>query len=237
MASDRPEIPSSDRGHVWTLTPSLSMDRFGFEKEGALALLLLAMHISDERPWAAARNPVFYTRPPGDIDREAKRILAKRFRPKEVLRLEKQALDPIPLILKKVKEHNFESKEIVWPQVEKMPGKLLPRKLSASVQITVGNAEFELYARNFTEMSQCLHAELVLLFALSAKLMTLGQTDILQSFKLHSSLKPCKMCAAFLHEVKEHTKEFLVTFDSDDPGPLARNTALDRFGYSISRDF
>jgi hypothetical protein len=142
-------------------------------------------------------------------------------------------MDPLALVLKTLDKagHSFES-EPEHPTLAKTPGKLIPRKLTAKAQITLHNTEMTLHSRNFSELSQCLHAELTLIFGLSRLLSLIpNQPEKLEAFNLETTLKPCKMCAAFLHVLRRKCKSFQVTYFEDDPGRLAAQTLLDQFGY------
>ncbi|MCX6129272.1 MAG: hypothetical protein NTX25_09455 [Proteobacteria bacterium] len=234
-----PHILASDRSFFWTLQPNLDLDYFSFRTEGAGALLLLGMHLVEKRPWECARNPVYFSEQPGYIDIEAKKILGKRFKQAESSPLEStskpiRALDPWLEILASIDkaEHCFFIQPR-WPDLtNKQAGKLLPRKLWAKAEVSFEGGKYCLYSRNFSELSQCLHAELVLLFGLS-RLLSQEQKrpDRIISLVLEASLKPCKMCAAFLDLVRQKCLSFEVKYAEDDPGPLAANTRLDRFSY------
>ncbi len=185
-------------------------------------------------PWLCARNPLYFSKDPGLIDLECKRILGKRFKPyPDVLPVEYQSVDPIARLLAITGKagHTFAS-EAVHPILSKTPGKLLPRRLSAKAQIAFRDTELCLYSRNFSELSQCLHAELTLIFGLSQILSELPNApEKLECFKLETALKPCKMCAAFLHILRKKCLTFQVNYFEDDPGRLASHTLLDRYGY------
>ncbi len=220
-------ILASDRQTLYALKKDLTGDHFGFTREGSAALLWIAMHLNDPRPWTAARNPMFGTRAPAMIDQATKRILGKRFSSDDPPQLPVRELDPFALALTKIEAsgHSFESEDVPWPTVKKVPGKLLPRKLLAHARIQTPDETKNYYARNFTEISQCLHAELSLLLYLSREPLTL------LSFSLKTTLKPCRMCAAFLHHLRSQTSSFHIEYEEDDPGPLAANTLLDQYGY------
>jgi hypothetical protein len=238
MISARPFLLSSDREFHWTLPPLLSFDYFSFQKEGAGSLLLIGMHLAERMPWLCARHPLCFPEEPGWIDLECKRILGKRFRSRETASLGKESwLDPIALVLQTLSQtgHAFEEEPRFAPQV-KVPGKLLPRRLTAKAELAFQNRELCFHSRNFSELSQCLHAELTLIFALSRFLNELPEPpEMLESFRLETTLKPCKMCAAFLHAMKGKCQSFHVSYVEDDPGRLAADTLLDRFGYQNSR--
>lgn len=234
MTFDFPCLLSSQKAFHWTLQPRLSFDYFGFQKEGAGALLLIGMHLSDPMPWLCARQPLYFSDAPGLIDLESKRILGKRFKTNDSYHPETlEQLDPIDLVLDRVHKagHSF-AKGAEHPLLDKTPGKLLPRKLTATAHIVFQGQEFTLHSRNFSELSQCLHAELTLIFGLSRRLSQMpDQAAQLDSFRLETTLKPCKMCAAFLHILRRKCSSFQVTYHEDDPGRLAANTLLDQSGY------
>lgn len=236
-----PYLQASQGPFAWTLPETLGFDAFAWRAEAPAALLLIGMHLSDPRPWDCARRPLFLKAQPGLIDLESKRLLGKRLRAFEELSsplaLALKPLDSIALVLSRLESlgHSLES-EPTWPNpATKEAGKLLPRKLLARARVRLGGEELSLVARNFSEISQCLHAELVLLFGLS-RLLSLRKLppipEALERFEIEATLKPCKMCAAFLFSLREKCQVFSVRYEEDDPGPLARNTLLDRFGYS-----
>ncbi len=241
MKASFPRILSSQKTFYWTLPAALHCDAFSFQSSAPAALLLLGMHIKDPLPWMCARNPVEWEQEPALLDLECKRILGKRYRlftedhsttPNSSLLYE--PIDTIAVILKLLKsiDHNFLDPNQTLPQLIKVPGKLLPRHLFAQAEIRFSTSTVKLYSRNFSELSQCLHAELSLLFALSEMLRGLPpENQPIRSFHLHSTLKPCKMCAAFLHLVRGFCQSFDVSFDEHDPGKLASDTLLDRYGY------
>ncbi len=248
-APSSPAILSSHRTHLWALADPLRFDHFSWREEGAGALLLLGMHLSDPRPWSCARNPVVFEEAPGMIDLASKRILGKRFRMSSARpEADAQALrtadahedesaamkriDTIALINHTVRSTGFDPTSAApqFPALEKEPGKLLPRPLVAAARITCERGELRIHSRNFTEISQGLHAEVVLLSLLSEELST-KDLGAIESFEFETTLKPCKMCAAFLHSVRSHTRVFTVRYEEEDPGPLAADTLLDRYGY------
>lgn len=202
--------------------------------EGAGALLLIGMHLVDPMPWLCARNPLYFRQDPGLIDLESKRILGKRFKPyPDQLPEQGETLDPMARVLDLVEQagHDFAT-EVEAPHLVKTPGKLLPRKLVAHARIRFHDQELNLYSRNFSELSQCLHAELTLIFGLARILSQLSEApQKLQDFHLETTLKPCKMCAAFLHVLRRKCDNFRVTYFENDPGRLAAHTLLDQYGY------
>lgn len=228
-----PQIASSDRSFYWCLDEDLKADIFDFRSQGAAALLLIGMHLSDPRPWAAARNPVLLAGEAGSIDKASKRILGKRFRPYSPHDHPLKTLDPFALVLRASEGagHDFSSQTIHFPERMKEPGKLLARNLIAKATVCAKGETFTFYARNFTEISQCLHAELTLILAMSRRFQSLAVTE-LDHFELETTLKPCRMCAGFLHALRLKSRSFQVRFEKDDPGPLAQHTLLDQFGYS-----
>ncbi len=230
-----PRITASSQTHDWVLAPHLEGDFFGFRATGAASLLLLGMHLLDPLPWICARNPVFTFGEQGQIDLASKRILGKRYR--EGLSLEGKAedqyLQPLLLVMAKLRElePQFPWRTFEIPDLQKTPGKLLPRKLSASATVVLDEEQWTLYSRNVSELSQCLHAEITLILALSVLLSQRETRPVLKRFHLNTTLKPCKMCAAFLHQLRGNFPDFAVSYEEDDPGPLARHTLLDRYGY------
>lgn len=234
---DTPFLLSADQSCYWTLPSQLQYDFFSFRDQGAGALLLIGMHLAESMPWRCARNPVYFAENPGPLDREAKRILGKRFQSgSRQGSLPLRLLDTIALVLQRLAAsgHCFDSPpHREWPD-HKNPGQLLPRRILASARIELADESFELHARNFSEISQCLHAELVLLFELSRRLSEkLLPLNALKAFQLRTTLKPCKMCAAFLYAVGTCCRSFHVQFDEHDPGRLAADTLLDRHSYSL----
>ncbi len=192
------------------------------------------MHLADPMPWLCARNPLYFPKDPGLIDLESKRILGKRLKPgADLLPERSKELDPIVRVLDLLDEagHSF-TREVEPPQLVKTPGKLVPRKLVAHAHIRFHEQELDLYSRNFSELSQCLHADLTLIFGLSKLLSEMKDPPAtLQAFQLKTTLKPCKMCAAFLHVLRRKCSIFRVTYFEDDPGRLAAHTLLDQHGY------
>jgi Bd3614-like deaminase len=235
-------ILSSEQDFFWTHTKSPTWDYFGFAHEGAGALLLLAMHLRDKMPWRCARNPLEYNSSmPGVIDLESKRLLAKRYRLGETSQTDCNTPTALPLIeidlmtefqkIISASGHDF-SQPIIWPELPKIPGRLMPRAISAVVDVTFSGNHCQFHARNLSEHSQCLHAELTILLRLSTQLANQElPPEKIDSFKLHCTLKPCRMCAAFLYFASERCVNFQVSFDNDDPGRLASKTLLDRYGY------
>lgn len=235
--SRAPALLASNKGFYWTTPDEPSLDYFDFKVEGAASLLLLATHLSDERPWDAARNPVWLTGEAGWIDLACKRILGKRYRLKteDTSLSELRFLDPIPVLLQKMrnKTHDFFDPKILWPEAVKLPGRLVPRQLVAEIKVSFAGETLAVYARNFSEVSQCLHAEIGAIMALSEALsIHPSPPSRLDTFELSTTLKPCRMCAAFLKQVKTRCRDFEVRYKQNDPGPLAHDTWLDREGYS-----
>lgn len=253
-----PLILSSDESFFWQLADILKDDYFSFGSEGSRALLLIGAHLSDPYPWRCARHPVFFDGPVGVIDSESKKILGKRYARLEHLKscsdpdpssnqprnttakmdmFRTVVIDPFAEVLKRLDQ----SEDLLDPQVSlpsgtlKTPGKIVPRAIKATLTVIFGGRELTLYGRNYGDISQCLHAELALLLALSRILCQHPDSpQTLDFLRLTSALKPCRMCAAFLHIVRRKCAYFSVDYDLDDPGPLARNTLLDQFGYGHS---
>lgn len=230
---------SSDRNRRWTLARELSHDYFDFRSEAPASLLLIAMHLSDGMPWISARNPLYLDAAVSAIDNACKRILGKRYRDWSALseaekELPLSELDTWGIIDQKLRVagHDFQSPTVQWPELKKEPGKLLPRQLTASVKVEIASSTYELRSRNFTEISQCLHAELTLIAGLSRQLSLINPERFpINNLSFECTLKPCRMCASFLHSLRRHCKVFAVRYHEDDPGPLAQNTALDQHGY------
>ncbi len=234
MKSFRPRVLASHRQSYWTLRDEISADGLKLIDEASGSLLLIAMHLQEERPWTAARNPLLFDlNGPGSIDKETKRILGKRHRQGLGDEAPLVELDPIALLLTRIKDEGLDLRQelVPFPERIKEPGKLLPREIIATLHIETDQGPTTWRARNMSELSQVLHAELILVFALSQWLSERPLAHI-QSFKLHASLKPCRMCAAFLEAVKDSCDSFEVSYEEDDPGPLAQNTLLDQYGYS-----
>jgi len=133
-----------------------------------------------------------------------------------------RSVDPISLAVKKIHAvaDLFDPQAAVGPTLPKTPGRIGPRAIGAKLRVTFGGHDLSLYGRNYSEISQCLHAELALMFALSALLAQAEKRpQKLDFFHLESQLKPCRMCAAFLHVVRAKCEDFHVTYEHDDPGP------------------
>jgi len=245
-----PLILSSDGSFFWRLAEHLRDDYFDFRHEGAGALLLIGIHLSDPLPWVCARHPVLFDGPVGLIDTESKRILGKLLgniapspghgerenddRTDTAPLSKTRHVDPIALAVKKIHAMGdlFDPQAAVGPNIPKTPGRIGPRAIGAKLHVTFDGHDLRFYGRNYSEISQCLHAELALVFVLSAILKeSVKKPERLDFFHLESQLKPCRMCAAFLHTVAAKCDDFRVDYERDDPGPLARNTLLDQYGY------
>jgi tRNA(Arg) A34 adenosine deaminase TadA len=46
--------------------------------------------------------------------------------------------------------------------------------------------------------------------------------------RIYVSMKPCRMCAGMIIEMAEDPDRIEVIYFQDDPGPLARNTELEK---------
>ncbi|MFY7928264.1 MAG: Bd3614 family nucleic acid deaminase [Oligoflexus sp.] len=231
-----PYVLASDRSFYWVSVAKPRADFFDFVEEGSGALLLLAVHLCDPMPWLAARHALCFEQKAGIIDKESKRILGKRFCEEKAASptVHRHVLDPILLLTERLaaSKYDFLRTDIPTSLFVKQPGKLLPRKLQASVSVCYKGGTFELHSRNFSEISQCLHAELCVLLELSRRLSVMDEPPLwLESFHLKTTLKPCRMCAAFLHITRSRCHKFSVTYEEEDPGRLAQNTLLDRWGY------
>lgn len=240
-----PRILSSGKEFYWTLGGSLDWDYFGLAQEGVASILLLGVHLAESHPWKCARNPIVLQGDPGVIDQESKRVLAKRFhmstdgsdRGVGGHNVPLKGIDLMAAFDQCIERvgHSFEY-PVVWPEWEKSPGKLVPRKISAELKVEIGLETWVLYARNFSEISQCLHAEIAILLKISEKISTMAQHPMaIQDFTLNCTLKPCKMCASWLYFVSKKCLQFSLSYELDDPGPLAKNTLLDQFGYRFCR--
>ncbi len=234
MTDFLPRLLTSEKSYYWSLDPREANDSLGFYEEAAGSLLLIAMHLSDPMPWIAARNPLLFdARGPGKVDLETKRILGKRHRLGFGNETPLILLNPLPLILHKVEAQGLDFNLPIqcFPELKKQPGKVLPREIHANLVIESFQQTIRWSSRNMSELSQCLHAELLLLLKLSSW-MSINRIQSLTSFHLHTSLKPCRMCAAFIDTARYKTQNFRVSYEMDDPGPLAQNTLLDRNGYN-----
>ena len=236
-----PCLLDSTASFYWTLPQTRGFDYFGFYGEGAGALLLIGMHLSDPMPWKCARRPLWFVHEPGLIDRESKRILGKRQAQVSTPKLAVhpyRPIDPMAMVLSTLRDcgHNM-LVESARPDLIKAPGKLLPRRLHARARILMSGESVTLFSRNFSERSQCLHAELTLLIGLNQLLgEQLMAPPFLDELHIYTTLKPCKMCAAFLHIARQRSRIFALYYAQDDPGRLAADTCLDRFGYESSLD-
>lgn len=84
------------------------------------------------------------------------------------------------------------------------------------------------HARNTNARNRLAHAELHLVrFALERLESGLVPRGVLH---LHASLKPCRMCAAAIVQIRSRLP-LVVTFEVFDPGPNGRATALDIGSY------
>jgi tRNA(Arg) A34 adenosine deaminase TadA len=81
------------------------------------------------------------------------------------------------------------------------------------------------WALNTNAVNKTLHAELNLVQSYYRKF----KSKLPAGSKLFTTLKPCKMCAAMIVEAAEDMRNFEVIYGEDDPGPNARNTALENF--------
>jgi tRNA(Arg) A34 adenosine deaminase TadA len=81
------------------------------------------------------------------------------------------------------------------------------------------------WALNTNAVNKTLHAELNLVQSFYRKF----GSKLPAGSKLFTTLKPCKMCAGMLFDAAEDMRSFEVIYAEDDPGPNARNTALENF--------
>jgi tRNA(Arg) A34 adenosine deaminase TadA len=86
------------------------------------------------------------------------------------------------------------------------------------------------WALNTNAVNKTLHAELNLVQSFYRKF----KSNLPAGSKLFTTLKPCKMCAAMLFDAVEDMRNFEVVYGEDDPGPNARNTALENFQRKLS---
>lgn len=102
------------------------------------------------------------------------------------------------------------------------------RDVRATLQDENGNILEE--ALNDNAQNKTLHAEVKLVqkyFARTGKALPPHST-------IHTSLKPCRMCAAMIWHACEKPKSLKVKYDEFDPGRFAQNTVLDQHGLLIS---
>ena len=87
------------------------------------------------------------------------------------------------------------------------------------------------WAVNTNAVNKTLHAELNLVQSYYRK----SQSKLPRGSRLYTTLKPCKMCAGMIHDAAEDMRSFEVIYAEDDPGPNARNTALEKFQRQFNR--
>lgn len=81
-------------------------------------------------------------------------------------------------------------------------------------------------AINTNARNRTLHAEINLIASLS-------DAKIPPHAKIYTTLKPCKMCAGMIVDSAQDIQSLKVIFSENDPGPHARNTALDRCSHDV----
>jgi len=77
---------------------------------------------------------------------------------------------------------------------------------------------------NNNSKNKTLHAEI---WAVQKYFETTGK-KLPSGSKIYTSLKPCRMCAGMLVHMAEDPNHLQTTFYQDDPGPLAKNTELEK---------
>lgn len=111
---------------------------------------------------------------------------------------------------------------------ESQPALFLSNRPVAAVLVSKTGELLE-WALNTNAVNKTLHAELNLVQSFYRKF----KTKLPAGSKLFTTLKPCKMCAAMLFDAAEDMRNFKVALEviygEDDPGPNARNTALENF--------
>lgn len=80
------------------------------------------------------------------------------------------------------------------------------------------------WALNTNAVNKTLHAELNLVQSFYRKF----KSKLPAGAKLYTTLKPCKMCAAFITDAAEDIRTLEVIYDEDDLGTNARNTTLEK---------
>lgn len=80
------------------------------------------------------------------------------------------------------------------------------------------------WAVNNNSKNKTLHAEVT---ALMKYFETYGR-KLPSHTKIYVSMKPCRMCAGMIVNMMENPDEIEVIYFQDDPGPLARNTELEK---------
>jgi tRNA(Arg) A34 adenosine deaminase TadA len=81
-------------------------------------------------------------------------------------------------------------------------------------------------AVNTNAKNRTLHAEMNLIASLSSRRIPPGS-------RLFTTLKPCRMCAGMICDSSSELRALQVIFSEDDPGPHARNTALDQCEFPV----
>jgi tRNA(Arg) A34 adenosine deaminase TadA len=93
-----------------------------------------------------------------------------------------------------------------------------------AVLICDPNGRLVSWAVNNSSKNKTLHAEIL---ALLKYFETFGGKLPAHS-KIYVSMKPCRMCAGMIIEMVEDPDKVEVIYFQDDPGPLARNTELEK---------
>ncbi len=87
-----------------------------------------------------------------------------------------------------------------------------------------GNGKVLSWAVNNNSKNKTLHAEVVAIL----KYFKAHQCKLPAKTRVYTSLKPCRMCAAMLIEMSEDPNGLNAIYFQDDPGPLAKNTELEK---------
>jgi cytidine deaminase len=90
--------------------------------------------------------------------------------------------------------------------------------------ICAPNGQVLSWAVNSNYKNKTLHAEVVAIqkyFSETGKKLPTGSV-------IYTSLKPCRMCAGMLTQLAEDPDQLKAIYFQDDPGPLAKNTELEK---------
>lgn len=80
------------------------------------------------------------------------------------------------------------------------------------------------WAVNNNSKNKTLHAEVVAL----QKYVNQHERRLPAHARIYTSLKPCRMCAGMIWDLAEEPQTLQTIYFQDDPGPLAKNTVLER---------
>lgn len=103
-------------------------------------------------------------------------------------------------------------------------GRLFQYNRPVAAVLVSRSGELLEWALNTNAVNKTLHAELNLVQSYYRK----HQAKLPAGAKLYATLKPCKMCAAMVADAAEDMRTLEVVYAEDDPGPNARNTALEK---------